>query len=116
MKIRMFAMLALVAMFCSLGATAQVSQWANTQVTLVSALAGNSANFTLNTHNIGQDICVDFTLDPTSYNVAGDVAGRRTIPAGTGSQDIYVGRYTQQNTSQKWYVYVTFHYTSGACN
>jgi hypothetical protein len=115
---RILVMLAL--MFCTLGAVAQThtpgTTWSDSQVTLTATTVGNGANFVANTHAIGQDICIDFTLDPSSYNVAGDFAGRYTIHAVSGSQDVYIGRYAQQNSSQAWHVYVTFHWTAGACN
>jgi len=94
----------------------QPQQWANTQVVLTSTKVGNSAQFYINSHDIGEDICIDFTLDPSSYNVTGDMAGRYTLHAGSGSRDVYVGQYTQQDTARAWYAYVTFKWYRGACN
>lgn len=113
-SIRMFAAIA-VLMLCTLGASAQnPGTWSTTQVVLSSVQVGNGANFTLNTHNINQDICITFTVDPSSYNVQGDVAGTYNVRSSQNG-DIYVGRYSQVNTAQAWHVYVTFHWTSGVC-
>jgi hypothetical protein len=92
--------------------------WASTQVVLRSKTVGRGGNFFVNTHGIGQDICIVFTLDPTSYNVVGqpDFTGVRiTIPASSGSNDVYVGRLAAASNAA-WYSYVTFHYVSGSCN
>ena len=97
---------------------AQQTQWASTQVVLRSETVGRGGNFFVNTHGIGQDICIVFTLDPTSYNVVGqpDFTGVRiTIPASSGSNDVYVGRMAAASNAA-WYSYVVFHYTGGSCN
>lgn len=96
---------------------AQETQWANTQVILRSDLVSRGANFYLNTHGIGQDICITFTLEPTSYNVVGqpDFTGTRiTIPASSGSNDVYIGRFAAASNAA-WSAYVTFSYRGGAC-
>ena len=120
MKLRIFAVLALLAtMFCTIGAVAQSpgSTWANTQVTLrTETVNTNTFNFYLNTHSIGQEICINFTVDPTSYNVTGDFVGRYTVHTSSGSNDIYMGRYVPQNVYQPSHVYITFSWTAGACN
>ena len=92
----------------------QHTQWANTQVTLDSAVVGRGVNFTMNTHDIGEDICVVFTLDPSSYNVRGDLEDRRMTIGKTTSGDVYVGRESAV-TSAKFYAYVTFKWFHGAC-
>ena len=115
MKLRALA-IAVLALFCTFGAVGQTpgTQWSTTQVVLSSVMVGNGANFTLNTHNINQDICITFTVDPSSYNVQGDVAGTYNVRS-SQTGDIYVGRYSQVNTAQAWHVYVTFRWVSGVC-
>jgi hypothetical protein len=93
------------------------TQWANTQVTLRSETVGRGGNFYLNTHSIGQDICIIFVLDSTSYNVVGqpDFTGTRiTIPASSGNGDVYVGRFAAASNAA-WYASMTFTYHHGAC-
>src|ERR1017187_1015408 len=111
MKLRALAV-AVLALFCTLGAIAQTpgTQWSTTQVVLRSDLVGRGANFYLNTHSIGQDICITFALDSTSYNVVGqpDFTGTRiTIPASSGSNDVYIGRFAAASNAA-WSSYVTF--------
>jgi hypothetical protein len=93
------------------------TQWANTKVTLRSETVGRGGNFYLNTNSIGQDICIIFTLEPSSYNVVGqpDFTGTRiTIPASSGSNDVYIGRFAAASNAA-WNSYVTFSYRGGAC-
>ena len=82
---------------------------------LRSETVGRGANFYVNSNSLGKDICIDFTVDPSSYNVAGDFTGRYTLYATSGSREVYVGRYSAQ-TDAAWHVYVTFKWTAGACN
>lgn len=112
---RIFAMLAVMFMLCTLGAVAQDHHWATTQVELTSQNVGRAAEFYVNSHNLGEDICLDFTLDPSSYNVEGNFSGRYTLYASSGDRNIYVGRYWAV-TNAAWNVYITFKYTRGACN
>jgi beta-galactosidase/beta-glucuronidase len=114
MKLRTLAV-AVLALFCTLGAVAQDHHWNNTQVELTSQNVGRAAEFYVNSHNLGEDICIVFTLDPSSYNVEGNFAGRYTLYASSGERNIYVGRYWAV-TNAAWNVYVTFTYTRGACN
>jgi hypothetical protein len=107
-----FAMLTLF-----VGISIAQTQWSSTQVVLRSETVGRGGNFYLNTHSIGQDICIVFTLDPSSYNVVGqpDFTGARiTIPASSGSGDVYIGRFAAASNAA-WSAYVTFSYRGGAC-
>lgn len=114
-----FLAVAVLMLSCMLGSSlAQTpgTTWANTQVTLTTQSVNDGANFYLNTHNIGRDICITFNLDPTSYNLVGnpEVIGTYNVRSfQTG--DIYVGRYQRSVSSQAWHVYVTFHWAEGLC-
>jgi|HubBroStandDraft_4_1064222.scaffolds.fasta_scaffold298929_1 hypothetical protein len=107
------ASLAVVIILAGAGVS-QHTQWASTQVTLDSAVVGRGINYTMNTHDIGEDVCVVFTLDPSSYNVKGDLEDHRITISKTTSGDIYVGREAAVGGG-KFYAYVTFKWFHGAC-
>ena len=110
---RILASLVAVTILVGVGVS-QHTQWADTQVTLDSAVVGRGINFTMNTHGIDEDICVVFTLDPSSYNVKGDLEDHRVTISKTTSGDIYVGRESAV-TNEKFHAYVTFKWFHGAC-
>jgi hypothetical protein len=84
MKLRNLA-IAVLALFCTIGAVAEDKHWATTQVELTSQNVGRAAEFYVNSHSIGKDICIDFTLDPSSYNVEGNFSGRYTLYASSAA-------------------------------